>query len=150
MRVAALTLFLLSGCVGSEDLESLPLGGGLESFGAQAQPALATRCANPSCHGSAERPLSLFATHRYRQIPEQVYVDAPLTEDELRHNFLQAAAFALDCAEASQCLLLTKPLDVAAGGSGHANIKVFMDTSDYDYQRLRSWIELALAGGVNR
>lgn len=149
MRALALAFLLLSGCVGSEDVEPLPLGGGLEGFATRAQPVLAARCANPSCHGSAERPLSLFATHRYRRSAERVYMDEPLTEEELRHNFLQAAAFSLDCAEASQCLLLTKPLAVDAGGSGHANIEVFLDTSDYDYQRLRSWIELALEGSVS-
>lgn len=149
MRRAALALLLLSGCIGADEVEPLPLGGGLELFEEEAQPVLAARCANPSCHGSAERPLSLFATHRYRRSPERVYMDEPLTEEELQHNFLQAAAFALACADASQCLLLTKPLAVDAGGSGHANIVIFMDTSDYDYQRLRSWLQRALAEGSN-
>jgi hypothetical protein len=147
MRSAALTLLLLSGCVAADEVEPLPLGGGLALFAEQAQPVFAARCANPSCHGSAERPLSLFAPHRYRQDPDRVYVDEPLTEDELRHNFLQTAAFTSSCTDASQCLLLTKPLAVEAGGSGHANIEIFMDTSDYDYQRLSSWVERALADG---
>lgn len=147
MRALVVASFLAAGCVDPDATEPLPQAGRLDAFIEQAQPVFAARCSNPSCHGAPERPLSLYAVHRYRMDPAKVYADEPLGEDELRHNFLQASIFLHDVREASRSLLLTKPLAVRAGGTSHADVDVFLDTYDYDYQRLHAWIEAALAEG---
>jgi hypothetical protein len=133
-------LLLTGGCdVGAGPVEEWPRFGGLDAFVEQAQPVLAARCANPSCHGRPERPLALFAVHRHRLDPADTFLDDPLTEEELRHNFNQTTAFLLDVSEPDESLLLVKPR------SEHAGVVVFGDAADYDHVRLREWIELALA-----
>lgn len=142
----AWVLILAGACRGpAPELAPLPRFGTTASFVERAQPVLVAGCANPSCHGNAERPLSLFAVHRYRLEPADTWVDAPLTAAEEQHNFLQCSAFllGLDTPEHSQ--LLTKPLAVRAGGSGHSGVEVFVDREDYDYRRLLWWVETALA-----
>ena len=137
------SLLLACGCVGGSGSAPLPAAGSVESFAEWAQPVFAARCANPSCHGNAERPLSLYAVHRHRMNRDEVYLDAPLNDEELEHNLVQASLFVVDIDEPSQSLLLTKPL------GDHAGVSVFIDSADYDYLRLHAWIETVLeAGGV--
>ncbi len=142
-----ISLVLAGACVDAGDTEPLPIAGGLDAFLELAQPVLAARCANPSCHGNADRPLAVYAVHRHRMDPRDVYVDTPLSDEELRHNFVQASVFLLGVRDASQCPLLTRPLAVEAGGSGHASVAIFAGTADYDYQRLHAWIEATLDEG---
>ncbi len=125
--------------------EVWPDFGGLDAFVAEAQPVLAGRCANPSCHGDPARPLALYAVHRHRLDPADTYLDAPLDEAELAHNFRQTGAFLLEVTAAEASLLLTKPLSVASGGSGHTFGAVFADTDDDGYRTLRAWARAALA-----
>ena len=139
MRWVVMNLLWLGACVDSDGTEALPVFGSLAAFAERAQPVFEARCANPSCHGSADRPLSVYAVHRHRLDRADVYLDAPLTEDELRHNHLQASIFLVGLDDASRSLLLTKPL------SGHAGVEVFAEPSDYDCQRLRAWIDSAIA-----
>jgi hypothetical protein len=142
MRASVLVPLLLSigGCdADAGGVDAWPRFGGLDAFEEQAQPVLSLRCANPSCHGRPERPLALFAVHRHRLDPADTFVDEPLTEEELRRNFLQTTAFLLDVTEPGESLLLVKPR------SEHAGVIVFGDVADYDHVRLREWIESALA-----
>lgn len=142
MRAAVLIALLLGGCIdAAQEVEAFPAGG-REGFIAQAQPVLGARCANPSCHGNASRPLSIYAVQRHRKNPDHVFLDAPLAEEELTHNFFQASAFLLGISHADESRLLSKPL------AGHAGVAVFSDKADHDYQRLRAWIEAALADGA--
>ncbi|MCC6999967.1 MAG: hypothetical protein IT370_35540 [Deltaproteobacteria bacterium] len=140
-----IVLLAVAGCVGAEpEAQPLPVVGGVAAFVVTAQPVLTARCANPSCHGNAARPLSLFAVHRHRMDSADTFLDAPLTGAEERHNFLQASAFLLGVDRAAHSLLLTQPLAVRAGGDGHAGVEVFADTEDFDYRRLRAWAATAL------
>ncbi|MEB2324747.1 MAG: hypothetical protein OZ921_19685 [Sorangiineae bacterium] len=125
--------------------EPWPSFGTLDEFVTQAQPVLAARCSNPSCHGNPDRPLSVFAVHRYRLNAADTFLDAPLTREEQELNFARASAFLLEVGDASHSLLLAKPLAARAGGAGHDAVEVFGDREDYDYRRLRGWVEQALA-----
>ena len=87
-----------------------------------------------------------MSPRRYRIDPARTWVDEPLTEDELWHNYWQTAVFLEGIEHAPESLLLLLPLSARAGGAGHADTDVFLDTGDWDYRRLSSWIEAVLAG----
>lgn len=109
----------------------------LADFAARAQPVLAARCATPSCHGRADRPLALYAPGFHRRDPRDLHRELPLDEDELRLNLMRVMAFVTP--QVDRCELLTKPLADAAGGIAHAGGTQFADTSDWDYRALRAW-----------
>lgn len=134
-------LVLLGACVAGAGTEPWPAAGSVAVFAEEAQPVLAARCANPSCHGTAARPLSLYAVHRHRLDEDDDFLDAPLSDEELAHNLRQVSRFLVGVDEAARSLLLTKPL------SGHAGVEVFHDARDHDYRRLHAWIESVLAEG---
>jgi hypothetical protein len=149
MKCVLACALLIAGCIDAGATDSLLQPGSVAAFVEQAQPVLTARCASPSCHGNDERPLSLYAVHNHRLDPADRYVDTPLRDDEVRHNFLQAAVFVDEAGEASQCQLLTKALAAGASGARHAHVEVFTDSSEYDYRRLRAWVENAHAAGAN-
>ncbi|MBK7859691.1 MAG: hypothetical protein IPJ65_13945 [Archangiaceae bacterium] len=138
---------LLAACAGSGEGAPEPGAGSLDDFVALAQPVLEGRCANPSCHGNAARPLSLYAVHRFRLEPGALWLDAPLSERELRHNFRQASVFVEGASEPERVRLLLKPLSARAGGGGHAGVEVFAERDDYGYRALLAWVEAAFEGG---
>lgn len=114
-------------------------------FRCDVQPVLAARCAFPACHGSARRPLSIFAPGRMRY---QVGWDRPtaaITQQELDTNFAIAAGFTTTTATGKPWLL-AKPLAPAAGGYYHrasdlfGSEDVFLATTDPGYQILANWI----------
>jgi hypothetical protein len=114
-------------------------------FRCEVQPVLAARCAMPACHGSARRPLSIFAPGRMRW---QVTWDRPtaaITQYELDSNFGIAGGFTTTTAT-GDAWLLTKPLATAAGGYYHRGAdlygseNVFATKTDAGYQILASWI----------
>lgn len=144
----ALVVVLASGCVSAPGEIAAPERGSVAAFVELAQPVLAERCANPSCHGDASRPLSLFAVRRHRLDPRDVYLETPLSDEEVAHNFAQTAAFLEGVSRASDSLLLRKPL--ARDGVAHRGGAVFPDDGDYGYQRLRAWIDVALAAEAGR
>ncbi|MCC6213334.1 MAG: hypothetical protein IT376_00560 [Polyangiaceae bacterium] len=139
---ATLAAWLIAGCVGAPR-EELPGAGGVEAFADQAQPVLAERCANPSCHGNPSRPLSLYAPRRHRADPGDVYLDTPLTAEELEHDFRQAAVFVAEARRPDESLLLVKPRSPE-----HGDGLVFLDPVEYDLRRLRAWVRAAHAAGV--
>jgi hypothetical protein len=114
-------------------------------FRCNVQPVLAARCAFPACHGSARRPLSLYAPGRERYQVGWDSPSAPITDVELDANFGIASGFATTTAT-GEPWLLAKPLAVAAGGYYHRGADlyggedVFAATSDPGYQILASWI----------
>lgn len=140
-------LLLLAACGGPEPgSEALPEAD-FDGFVQTVQPVFARRCANPSCHGRFERPLAVFAEQQFRAEPGDVFVDVPLTEDELRANFDAARAFLLDISTTDECLLLTKPLAAAAGGVRHAGGTLFEDAADPEARALSTWVRAALREG---
>ncbi len=124
----------------------LPLPVGDEAvFAAAAQPALDRRCAEPSCHADAARPLAIYSAGRRRADPARLHLVEPLTAEELGANARALAALALEPlvggAAIDECLVLCKPLAVAAGGCGHVVGQVFATTDERDYQGLRAYLE---------
>jgi hypothetical protein len=85
----------------------------------------------------------VYAPHRHRLDPEAVFLDTPLTEDELWLGYQHARSFLLEVDSPDACLLLKKPV---AGGALHAGGVVFEDDRDFEYRVLRRWIELGIAG----
>lgn len=138
-------LVVASACVddtGYEDIPEADYG----VFVDRVQPVLAERCANPSCHGTVRRPLEVYAPSFHRADPEMVHSSDPLTDAELRANFDRSRAFILGAERPLDTLLLSKPLAIAAGGTGHADVEVFETRDDTEYVRMLDWVEDALAG----
>jgi hypothetical protein len=128
-------LLALAGCAPAPGYDSLPPAD-YARFVAAVQPVLAARCANPTCHGRPDRPLEVFAPHLHRLDARRLFLDEPLTDEELRRNYDRARAFVAD-----ECLLLTKPL---AGGARHGGGAQFADEEEAEWRTLRDWVEAAL------
>ena len=65
----------------------MPLPVGDEAvFAAAAQPALDRRCAEPSCHADAARPLAIYSAGRRRADPARLHLIEPLTAEELQKS----------------------------------------------------------------
>lgn len=141
-----LLMLLLAGCVtGPGNAGELPLGDDAV-FEEEVQPVLGAGCANPSCHGSAGRPLEVFARFQHRLDPDRLHFDEPITADELSLNQEAAAALLLGFDEAVRSPLLTKPLHEHAGGSAHVGGAVFGDTHEPGYGALAAWAQDAIDG----
>ncbi len=132
---------LIAGCIDDLELQTVMLTADAERFAAEVQPILAQRCANPSCHGSADRPLELFAVHQHRLDPTDVYRDDPLTEQELSANFTRSCGFMIDLDRAMDCLLVRKPLARGAGGMGHAGGVQYSGLDEPELQVVIHWIQ---------
>ncbi|MCP4808879.1 MAG: hypothetical protein GY913_06505 [Proteobacteria bacterium] len=137
-----MTLLLLA-CAIEPGTMDLPLGD-LERFEQDVQPVLVPTCSSPSCHGDASRPFELYGVHQHRADPDEVYLDTPLRDDEVWHNFVRLSALNTGLVEAELSLALAKPLDPDAGGVPHEGGAWFSTTDDWDYLLLRAWIEDSL------
>ena len=141
-----LAVVLLAGCVEPVDPIVLP-DADYALFVDTVQPVVSARCSNPSCHGSADRPLALYAAWQWRMNQEDLWSPPPLTEAELEHNFDQARAFLVGIEEPLDSPLLARPLDPDAGGADHAGGVQFSDHTDADYRAIEDWISDALLRG---
>jgi hypothetical protein len=143
--VKLLPLIVLAGCATELQQPASPIALDRESFRCDVQPVLAARCAFPACHGSARRPLSLYAPGRMRYAVGWDRPTEPLSERELDDNFRMASGFATAGAT-GEAWLLAKPLDTRAGGYFHRGSTlygagdVFLTEDDRGYQALASWI----------
>jgi hypothetical protein len=133
--------FAFAGCVEDPGLVSVPRGD-VEVFAADVQPVVDARCADPTCHGRPERPLSLYSPGRYRLDPARTFIAEPLTAEELEANARSMAAFAADVAPGGVdlCLVLRKPLAVEMGGCGHEGGVAWTSRDDREYRAVRSWL----------
>jgi len=140
---------LVAGCA-VENSAAAPSALDRDYFRCDVQPVLAARCAFPACHGSARRPLSIFAPGRMRWQVGWDRPTEPITDDELASNFGIAGGFTTTTATGKPWLL-AKPLATSAGGYYHRGADlfgsedVFMTTADPGYQILESWISGATA-----
>ncbi len=133
-------LFALGGCAELDAADTLTEPD-FEYFVEHVQPVLSSRCANPSCHGDSTRPLEVFAVHAHRLNPADVFVDAPLTEEELQMNYLRACGFLAIDGPASDSMIMLKPLAQEAGGGRHFGGAQFMDADAAGYRALETWID---------
>lgn len=138
MRHALLTVLLI-GCVpGPGDAGGLP--GDYSEFETHVQPILSEGCGSPSCHGTNERPLELYSVRMHRLDPDDVFLETPLTPEELWLNFARSCGFLMDLDAPEDCELLKKPLDPKAGGSEHVGGVQFGDADNPDYASILDWI----------
>jgi hypothetical protein len=135
----AVMVLLAAACVEPPPPDAIPEGD-LESFAATVQPVLDARCADPTCHGRPERPLRTYSPGRFRADPARTFLDEPLDDAELAANARMVAAFAVDSADVDDCLVLRKPLALAAGGCGHGGGEIFASRDDRELRALRAWL----------
>ena len=146
-------ILLLVGCASGLDGAASDAPLDHEYFRCNVQPVLAARCSYPACHGSALRPLSLYAPGRMRYGVSWDRPKEPMTMTELDMNFAVAGGFT-SASPAGEPLLLAKPLDTSAGGYYHRGADlytagdVFMTKDDPGYQMLASWIAGASAAAT--
>jgi hypothetical protein len=137
VKLPKLLLLLLGGCGGvSQGVERVEMRD-LEAFVRDVEPVLEARCANPSCHGRPERPLSLYAPSARRKNPDGTYLAGPLSGDELWHNY--AVSCALSAGTPEEALLARKPLG-ASGGLYHGGGAVFEGPTDRGYRAIIRWL----------
>ncbi len=109
------------------------------------EPVLARDCSYFACHGSAERPLRLYAPGRLRLDVPPVYVLDPLTEPERAANLASVLGLAAG-EDLEDSLLLLKPLDSDAGGYFHVGKSmfgggdVFATKSAPGYLAIEAWL----------
>lgn len=128
-------MLLLVGCADLEQGYTPAPALDEEMFRVDVEPTLEAQCANPSCHGRPERPLALYAPHRFRADPTRLFLDEPITEDELRHNYERSCAFAADLSSAEESLLWRKPLGLTYHGGG-----VTLSEHDPEARRIQTWL----------
>lgn len=146
-RPLLLLMSVATGCLQPGDTVRIALDADTTWFADGVQPVVATRCSNPSCHGTAQRPLELYAVHQHRLDPADVYLDQPLTDAEIEANLLRVCAFLWGAPNARQSELLRKPLAVEAGGMAHEGGTIFGDRDHHEYRVIEAWADDALAGG---
>ena len=120
----------LLGCV-SPTSPPAPPGGGttlhvdFASFASAIEPVLVAHgCdAGGDCHGGGIRGTLQLS---------------PPTAKNTRYDFDQVV-LQVTSASPDQSPILTRPLELAAGGTAHP-LKVFADTNDTEYRTLRAWV----------
>jgi hypothetical protein len=123
---------------GGEDIEVRWLD--YDLFVADVQPILAEKCGNPSCHGRADRPYSVFSPRAWRLDPERTHLSEPLSSEELVHNYTMSCVFVSEAEAPDASLLLLKPLG-SSGDVFHGGGVIFEGESDRDYRIVLEWIE---------
>jgi hypothetical protein len=109
-------------------------------FEAQVQPILAERCGNPTCHGRPERPFSVFSPLAWRLDAARTYLQEPLTEEELVHNYVSACVFASEADAPADAALVRKPLADTIGVY-HGGGVIFDGRADRNYRAVHAWLE---------
>ena len=130
----------LAACAVEEPPPEPLASGDLAVFASESQPVLDRRCADPSCHARDDRPFAIYSPGRRRADPSRLFMQEPLTADELAANARVFAAFAPGEPTVDDCLILRKPLAIAAGGAGHLGGELFAGRDDADYQGLRAFL----------
>lgn len=130
-----LVLVLVLGCLVPGDPADLGAGDSGD-FVENVEPILVSSCANPSCHGNAQRPLQLYAVHRYRLDPDDLWADGDLSPAEHLANYQHARGFGAPTFELGR-----KPLSPEAGGMDHRGGVFWNTTDDVDYQAIIAWLE---------
>lgn len=143
-RLAALATLAITGACAPDGGYQPMSSGDPAAFRSEVQPLLEERCANPSCHGSADRPLEIYATLRHRLDPDDIFVDEPITDEEVLLNQQRAACFIGDLDHGTSSLA-RKPLPVDEGGVGHEGGIIFERGDDPAYVPLVAWVDATAA-----
>lgn len=146
-RFTAFAVALLCvACVDGPEWTDAQMPANYEVFVDRVQPILASRCANPGCHGRAGAALEIYAPGRHRLDPARLHLVEPLDLAELRLNFWRSCGFLIEIDDPKRCLLITKPLATAAGGVGHGGGAQFEDADEADHRALLEWVSAAANG----
>jgi hypothetical protein len=139
-----LALFAASwlGCA-SVDEPGLPAERDRASFDALVWPVLVRDCGFSECHGSPTRFFRVVGPGHERLDPT-LRLTAPVTEAELQFSYDRARSM-LNVDDPDQSMLLRKPLEVAAGGSGHEGTDsfgrdVYRSMDDPSFRVLMNWV----------
>jgi hypothetical protein len=123
-----------NGTVGSDpafDGRRDPTNPDFESFAANVNPVLGSRCAAGNCHGSPGNSMHLTCGN---------------TDEQVRWNYFEVGDYVSRIARTSE--ILRRALDPAAGGTFHEGGTVFTSPDDPDYAALFAWAEQK--GGPSR
>jgi hypothetical protein len=144
--VARLALLLLAAswnsCAGTD--EGAPLATPDRAvFDAEVWPVLVRDCGFSACHGSEPRFFLVYGPGHERLDPT-MRVSAEVTPAELQISYDRARSM-IDVDDPRNSLLLRKPLEVAAGGSGHEGADefgrdVYRNVDDPSFQVLVRWV----------
>jgi hypothetical protein len=112
-------------------------------FDAQVWPILVRDCGFSACHGSEPRFFLVFGPGHERLDPAMRVGDM-VTPAELQLSYDRTRAM-IDVDDPTNSLLLKKPLEVAAGGSGHEGTDafgrdVYRSVDDPNFQLLVRWV----------
>jgi hypothetical protein len=112
-------------------------------FDAKIWPILMRDCAFSECHGGEPRFFFVVGPGHVRLDPATRVTDA-VTPAELQLSYDRARSM-LDADDPNNSLLLRKPLEVAAGGSGHEGTdsfgrNVYRSVDDPHFQSLVRWV----------
>lgn len=133
---------LLAGCASVVE-DRGPAERDRATFDERVWPVLVRDCGFSECHGSSERFFRVVGPGHERLDPT-MRLSAPVTEAELQFSYDRARSM-VDPREPSQSMLLRKPLEVSAGGSGHEGTDnfgrdVYQRVDDPSFRVLVEWV----------
>lgn len=152
VTLARLAATLLVGCASVDE------DGGLAerdraAFDQQVWPILVRDCGFSECHGSSQRFFRVVGPGHERLDPAMRLTE-PVTEAELQFSYDRARSM-IDAGDPPQSMLLRKPLEVSAGGSGHEGTDnygrdVYRSVDDPSFRVLVTWVtgSAPLPGGA--
>lgn len=108
------------------------------AFEAHVWPLFEAQCAQPSCHGSAERSFTLYGPRALRL--GGLGPLAPISAEELSADHQAAYRLLEGLDDPLRSILLLKPLRPEAGGLVHEGGSQFYDRSDPGFLTLACWI----------
>ena len=115
------------------------------TFRDQVYPVLMRDCAFNDCHGAPHRFFQVFGPSRLRADPKTEQ-NAPVEPIELQMSYDRARAMLISDGPITRSLLLSKPLEQAAGGVGHRGVddfnrNVYQSVMDPGYAVLLRWAQ---------
>lgn len=114
-----------------------------ERFASDVYPVLLRDCAMAACHGSEQRFFRVAGPGRVRLSRASAPLDLA-TEEEIMFSYNRARSMLASDADVAHSRLLTKPLEVAAGGAAHLGQDMFgrnlyATTTAPGYKAIRNW-----------
>lgn len=136
-----LTAALACACASTEESSALA-SPDRAVFDTKVWPILVRDCGFSECHGNEPRFFRVVGPGHVRLDPATRPTD-PVTPAELQLSYERARSM-LNAADLEASLLLLKPLEVAAGGSGHEGTdsfgrNVYRTLDDPNFQTLVRW-----------